>query len=438
LCPEIPTKKRNNLIQVTTFIAMTEQNKETNNEIRNTEIDNQLDAAGKSLSDALRISFFILKIFMIVLVIFFLASGFTVVRPDEKALVLRFGKIQGAGDERLLGPGLQWVYPYPIDRIVRIPVEKNVNLAINSFWYFESDQELESTTKRKVPPSEPLYPTRDGYCLTRSERQRAAIRGVDGSDYNIVHSKWQLTYQIVDPESFFKNVHVEDIEPGQDYFKVITKSINPLLKAVFDDAVVTAMVHYTIDEALEDKKDTIRNHVWKLMQQKLAYQLDSGIEVVSVQLNDMDPPRQVDPAFQRVISASNEKEESVSKAETEAANILNEAAGSIARQLHAALHDETMSEEEKELLWSHAAGAAQAKIAEARAYATKVVESAEANAEYLHKVLPEYRKWPELFIQTIHRETVVEVYDKAEEKVMVQPTEGPGGRREIRYKISGK
>jgi regulator of protease activity HflC (stomatin/prohibitin superfamily) len=254
---------------------------------------------------------------------------------------------------------------------------------------------------------------------------------VDGSDYNIAHSKWQLTYQIVDPESFFKNVHVEDIEPGQDYFKVLTKGINPLLKAVFDDAVVTAMVDYTIDDLLSNKQDTIRNHVWKLMQQKLTYQLGSGIEVVSLQLNEKAWPRQVDQAFQKFISASNEKEESISKAETEAADIINEAAGSIARQLHAALHDETLSEEEKELLWSHAAGAAQAKIAEARAYATKVVESAEANAEYLRKVLPEYRKWPELFIKTIHRETVVEVFDKAEDKVMVQPTEGPRGR-EIR------
>jgi membrane protease subunit HflK len=417
---------------------MTEQNKDTTNTISDKQYSDQLDAAGKSLSDALRVSFIILKIIMIVLVIFFLASGFKVVKPDEKALVLRFGKIQGAGDERLLGPGLHWIYPYPIDTLVRIPVEKSVNLAINSFWHFESDQELESPTKRKVPPSEPLYPTRYGYCLTRSEGQSAATSGVGGSDYNIIHSKWQLTYRIVDPESFFKNVHVEDVEPGQDYFKVITKSINPLLKAVFDDAVVTAMVDYTIDEALSETKGTIRNHVWKLMQQKLTYQLDSGIEVVSVQLNVMAWPRQVEGAFQKFITASNEKEERISKAETEAANILNQAAGPVAKQLFDALGSGTVSEEEKELLWSHAAGAAQAKIARARAYASKVVDNTEANAEYLKEILPEFRKWPEFFIQRIHREAVTEVFEKADEKVMVQPTEGPGGRKEIRYIISGK
>ncbi|NIP27012.1 MAG: hypothetical protein GWN67_22070 [Phycisphaerae bacterium] len=413
---------------------MTEQNKDTTNTISNKQNSDHLDAAGRSLSEALRVSFVILKIIMIVLVIVFLASGFKVVKPDEKALVLQFGKIQGAGEERLLGPGLHWIYPYPIDTLVRIPVEKSVNLAINSFWYFESDQELATTTKRPVPPTEPLYPTRDGYCLTRSEGQSTAISGVGGGDYNIVHSKWQLTYKIADPESFFKNVHVEDVEPGQDYFKVITKSINPLLKAVFDDAVVTAMVDYTIDEVLEDKKETVRNHVWKLIQQKLTYQLDSGIEVVSVQLNETVAPRQVQGAFNKLLTAKQEKSERESKARTEAANILNEAAGPVAKQLFDALGSDTVSEEEKELLWFHAAGAAQAKITEARAYATKVVDNTEADAEYFNKILPAFRESPDIFIGTIHIKARAEIFDNAKKKIMVQPTEGPNGP-EIRVTI---
>ncbi|MBA7650453.1 hypothetical protein ES703_58259 [subsurface metagenome] len=71
----------------------------------------EFDAAGKSLSEALRISFIILKIIMIVLVIVFLASGFRTVGSDEQALVLRFGKIRGVGENRLLGPGAHWVFP---------------------------------------------------------------------------------------------------------------------------------------------------------------------------------------------------------------------------------------------------------------------------------------------------------------------------------------
>ena len=49
------------------------------------------DVASKSLSDALQISFTILKIIMAVLVILFIASGVFRVQYDEQALVLHFG-----------------------------------------------------------------------------------------------------------------------------------------------------------------------------------------------------------------------------------------------------------------------------------------------------------------------------------------------------------
>jgi membrane protease subunit HflK len=418
---------------------MTEQNRKDKKDLQvqspQKDADDKLDLSFQYLSNALRLSFIALKLIMIALIFLFLASGFTTIEPDEEAIVLRLGKIRGVGEERLLGPGLHWVLPYPIDEIVKIPVEKKVTLAIDSFWYYQTQRDLISPTKRQVPPTEPLYPTRDGYCITRSEKQSADISGLTRSDYNIVHSKWQLTYQIVEPESFFKNVYVEEVKPGQDYFDVITKSINPLLKAVFDDAVVTAMVHYSIDEALSSQ-DRIPNHVKRLMQQKLEQQIESGIKVEQVRLIDMKPPRQVDRAFQNFVAASQKKEGDISKARTYAGNTLNKAAGPVARKLFAALHDETISEKEKELLWSQVSGDARAKIARARAYATKIIEDAEADAEYLKKILPEYRKWPDLVIHKIHRDAVVHVLENAK-KVVIQPTEGDGDR-EIRIMVGSE
>lgn len=95
-----------------------------------------LGAAGKSLADALRVSFVILKIIMIVLVIAVVGSGFQTIGPDEQGIVLRFGKVQIVDSEGgvVLGPGLKWVFPFPIDELVKIPVERRVNLPINSFW----------------------------------------------------------------------------------------------------------------------------------------------------------------------------------------------------------------------------------------------------------------------------------------------------------------
>jgi regulator of protease activity HflC (stomatin/prohibitin superfamily) len=397
-------------------------------------VGDELDAAGKSLSDALRISFIVLKIIMIVLVVVFLASGFRTVGSDEQALVLRFGKICGVGENRILGPGLKWVFPYPIDKIVKIPVAKKQNLPINSFWYYQRpDELLPQSPETKIRPPATLNPIRDGYCITRSEEQSQTIAGLTGSDYHIVHCKWQLTYKIDDPERFFKNTYTDDAEPGQSYADIIAKSVKPLLEHLFEDAVVTAMVHYTIDEAISSQ-DRIPKHVKKLLQEKLD-RIESGIAVVSVQLTDITWPRQVDKAFLASIKASQDSQKTISEAKGYAENTLNETAGPIAVQLFEALKNETASEKEKELLWSQLAGQAQEKIAGARAYKTKVVETAKANAEYLQKLLPEYRKRPELVVQKIYQDAIEYILNNVDEKIVIQPTEGTQGK-EIRVLLN--
>ncbi|MFA5252420.1 MAG: protease modulator HflK [Phycisphaerae bacterium] len=394
----------------------------------------ELDAAGKSLSEALRISFIVLKIIMVVLIIVFLASGFRTVEPDEQALVLRFGKICGIGENRILGPGLKWVFPYPIDKIVKIPVAKKQNLPIDSFWYYQRPDELllNAEAKKSRAPAT-LNPIREGYCIIRSEKQSQTAAGLTGSDYHIVHCKWQLTYQIDDPERFFKNTYTDDVTPGQSYADVIEKSITPLLEHLFEDAVVAAMVNYTIDEAISSQ-DRIPKHVKKLLQEKLD-RIESGIAVVSVQLTDITWPRQVDNAFLASIKASQESQKTISEAKGYAENTLNETAGPVAAQLFETLKDETISGEEKELLWSQLAGQAQEQIAGARAYRTKVVETAKANAEYLQKLLPEYRKQPELVVQKIYQDAIEYILSNVDEKIIIQPAAGTKGR-EIRLLLN--
>jgi len=414
---------------------MTEQNKKDNKDLQFQPSGKpggiEMDAAGKSLSEALRLSFIILKAIMTVLVILFFASGFRTIGPDEQALVLRFGKIRGEREERVLGPGLigplpwlHWVFPYPIDEIVKIPVEKKVNLAINSFWYEERSQAKERIERT-------LNPKRDGYCITRSEKQTETIGDSAGSDYNILHCKWQLTYQVKDPEfknleRFFKNVYVEDIKSGQIYLDVMKESITPLLKNLFADAVVTAMVNYTIDEAMFEKVGHVTEHVKKLLQAKLD-KIESGITVESVQLTDITWPRQVNAAFEALISASQDSQKTIDEARTYATQTLNEAAGPVAEELLEVIENENISPEKKELLWNQLAGAGQEKIAEARAYRTTVVETARANAEYLQQILPEYRKRPKLVLQKIYQDAIEEVLNNVDEKIIIQPTEGTKG-----------
>ncbi len=440
---------------------MTEQNNEDKNNslvpAPEKHTGDELDAASKSLSEALRISFIILKVIMIVLIVLFLASGFKKVDSREQAIVLRFGKIRGAGEKRLLGPGLHWILPYPIDEIVKIPVKTQVNLPIDSFWYFQTPSEILTGQKRPVRPDKPLNPLRDGYCITRSEMRTGPVpanTSSDGSDYNIVHTKWQLTYRIDDPELFFRNIYVEDFNPGDIYFNVITESITPLLENLFEDVVVTKMVNYAIydddevisslseiptteEELLQDKldKSEIPTVVEELLQEKLDI-IESGIKVVSVQLIKIEYPRQVKDAFEASTKASQRREKDITEARTYAENTLNEAGGPVAYNLLKNKKSVSeLNEQDEDKLWSQLAGTASEKIAEARSYRARVVETAKANADYLERLLPEYRQRPELVIQQIYLDAIERIMNNADEKFVIQTTKGSEGT-EIRVLLN--
>jgi membrane protease subunit HflK len=385
-----------------------------------------LDAAGKSLSEALRISFIILKVIMAVLIFAFLASGFKTVDTDENALVLRFGKIRGVGEERVLKPRTvpYWIFPYPVDTMVKIPVEKKIDLAVRSFWYYQSQERMlseSSIEKTRVLPE--LDPIKDGYCITRSEKQDESISGSEGSDYNIIHCKWQLTYQIDDAEPFFKNIYVKDVKPGEDYDDAITEGVTHFLKSIFEDAIVTATVNYTIDDIMYEQVSRLTDDVKKLLQEKLDA-IESGIKVDIVRLTDRTWPLQVDEAFQALVTASQDRQAKIDEARTYAESNLNEVAGPIAERLFAALQDDNISKEEKEQLWDQLAGKAQEKITEARTYRTNVVSSARANAEYFQQLLPEYRKRPELVVQEIYQDAMERIFNNAVEKFVIQSGEG--------------
>jgi membrane protease subunit HflK len=213
---------------------MTEDRKEM------TGTSQELSPGYSYLSNALKVSFVLLKVIMIILVVIFVVSGFRKVEHDEQALVLRFGKIRGLGEDRVLGPGLKILWPYPIHEIIKIPVQRKINVPLNLFWYYQKPGEEMGETVENTYFLPTLNPITDGYCLVRGEKQGPLIEPTEGSDYNILHSKWVLTYQIVNPVSFYKSCFVDEsgLQAGQNYGDVIEHNITPFLEDLLADAVV--------------------------------------------------------------------------------------------------------------------------------------------------------------------------------------------------------
>jgi membrane protease subunit HflK len=368
----------------------------------------ELDAGSRSLADALRISFFVLKIVMVVLVILFFSSGVFTIGPDERAMVLRFGRIRGeTSDKKILGPGLHWAVPYPIEEIIKFPGKNTVQrMAIDDFWY----NETKNTTSLS------LDPVMDGYCLTRNDTV-ADLKA--GDDYNIIHSKWLLTFRISDCELFFKNVYVKRPPAGQNYIDVISASVEPFLKSLACDAIVATMVQFSIDEAIKSDAQ-ISRQAEKLLQEKLDA-VESGVEVDSMQITQIIWPRQVEDAFVASIKASNEADKLIREAKGYAESKINEAGGIEAVR---AMSDSNITEQQLDNYLANAAGQVRQTISQSRAYRTKVVESAKANADYLAKLLPEYRKRPKLVLERIYQEAMEEILSNTQETIIVQPSSG--------------
>ena len=98
-------------------------------------IDEPLDPASQSLSDALRASFRVLKAIMLVVVVLFLLSGVYRVNTNERVIVSHLGKFQPPE-----APGLRFAWPYPIDERITVNIAPQT-LPVDTFWFTLSDAE---------------------------------------------------------------------------------------------------------------------------------------------------------------------------------------------------------------------------------------------------------------------------------------------------------
>ena len=126
-----------------------------------------LDPGSQALASALKSSFFIVKIAMVFLLLVFLGSGFFQVGPQERAIVLRFGKPVG-GEKALLSQGLKFALPYPIDEVVKVPITELQRVSSTVGWFLTTPEiELAGNDESQARPR--LNPAVDGYLVTADQ-----------------------------------------------------------------------------------------------------------------------------------------------------------------------------------------------------------------------------------------------------------------------------
>lgn len=269
------------------------------------------------------------------------------VNPDEKAVVMRFGKYH-----RTVGPGLQFCIPL-VDRVEKVSVrERSLRLPFGKGADRPRDSEEELQEKSLM--------------LT--------------GDLNAARVEWTVQWNVTDePQQFLFRFHQEDTP---DYPEEIIKTVSrSVMNRLIGD--------YSIDEVLTVGREEIQKKALEQTQQILT-EYDCGVQIVDLQMQQVNPPLSVQPAFDAVNASIQRRDELVNEANEERFKLLPEARA------------------EKNKL-----------INEAQGYADRRRAETGGEIEALRAKFREYKQAPKETRQRLYLEAMEEVYGAVESKVII-------------------
>ncbi|MBK6880450.1 MAG: FtsH protease activity modulator HflK [Elusimicrobia bacterium] len=272
-------------------------------------------------------------------------TSFYTVQPSEEAVVLRFGRYI-----RTETPGLRFKFPFGIERVIKVKTK----------IIHQEEFGFRSTGMRG---------SRTDYSDETFGAESLTLTG----DLNVAEVEWIVQYQISDPKKFLFNTR-EVLQNLRD----VTQSV---LRRVVGDRLV--------NEVLTVSRAEIGVEVQRLTQEILD-RYDMGIRIVTVKLQDVNPPASVRPAFNEVNSAKQEQEQAINQAEREYNRVIPEARGK-----------------------------AEQVIRDAEGYAAAVVNRAQGESSRFREVLAAYRTAPQVTRTRLYLETLEIIYGRVKSMTIV-------------------
>jgi membrane protease subunit HflK len=350
--------------------------------------EGQLKTGVDFLSRALKMFFGILAAFIIVSLGWFLVFGgsFIVDTTTESVIVLQFGKFKQECKE-----GWHWFLPSPVNRIVRIPINK---------------QEITSTA---FMPLEPEYLYYQGVKADGSEPSGSDLDLVPGADgyvllgnNSILHCEWAMTYRVTDPQKFYLTCLSSDATESSvaDASGAAGKgqmaSLGParvMLKNLLDDVVISSSAVLNLESTYYDRAK-YEHTVKQALVERIAA-MDFGITLENLTLKIAAPPIVTIPSFQKLLLS-----------ETDAERVVEEA--------------RTYSVEQENLAKSESAKI----LADAGAYKLRVVKEVAADASYFDEIYAQYSKNKKATLVSLFSDTLAEAIAPVQDKFIVDAKGG--------------
>lgn len=262
------------------------------------------------------------------------------IQPDEQGVVLRFGEYA-----RTMNPGLNFAF-WPVETAERVRVGAENQLSIGD----EGDE---------------------GLMLT--------------GDENMVDIKYKVLWKITNSRDFLFNL----ADPQEQF-----------VQATAESAMREVVGRTQADEALTTGRLAIQDQVRDIVQKTLdSYQ--AGIQIAGVALENVDPPAQVQDAF-----------EEVQRAKQNQVNLINEA------------------EQYTNQTLRRAEGEAAKLMEDAKAYKAQKTNEAAGSADRFKQIYEQYAKAKEVTRERMFLETMENVLSRSNKVIM---DNGQGGTGVVPY-----
>ena len=244
--------------------------------------------------------FGIIFLVAIVIAIVWAGTGFYTVGPDQQAVLRFFGKEAGTASG-----GLHWYYPGPIGKrdVVAVTTTRRLELGFRS--------------------------GADGFTVAQSVTNESLMIT---KDVNIVDVQAVIQYKISNLSDFLFNVD----DPGDaDRGIPAGQPDGRTLRDIAESALRQVVGSRNIDDVLTTEKEQVQTEVLLIMRQ-LAQEYETGIDVLQVLLQNVNPPLEVQSAFEDVVRAREDKERLINLAEAYQASEIPKAIGEAAKVTEAA------------------------------------------------------------------------------------------------------
>lgn len=273
-----------------------------------------------------------LGLIALVLVALWLASGFFIVQEGQVAVITQFGKYKSTAQA-----GFQWRLPYPI--------QSHELVNVSQLRTFEVG--FRGGSRNKVAPEALMLTT----------------------DENIVDMQFVVQYRL-------------RADGAPDYlFKM--RDPDDAVRQAAETAMREIVGRKPMDFVLYEGRTEVAGEVQALMQQILD-RYSAGIQISTVAIQNVQPPEQVQAAFDDAVKAGQDRERQINEGQAYANQVVPLASGQASR----------MTEQ-------------------AEGYKAKVIGDAQGNSARFLSILQEYDKAPEVMRDRLYLETMQEVFSRS-------------------------